>query len=711
MSDLTGQLLGHYRLIHKIGTGGFAHVYRAEHIYLKTQVAIKVLIANLAHAEMQNFLNEAQVVARLDHPHIVRVRDFGIEAGIPYLVMDYALNGTLRQRHPEGARAALSLVVTYVGQLASALQYAHTQGMIHRDVKPDNILLGSNNKLLLSDFGAALVTRATQKLSPQNVIGTLSYMAPEQIQGNPSSASDQYALGVVVYEWLCGHCPFEGPAVTHLHLNVPPPSLRAKVPTLSYAVEQVVMRALAKQPEQRFANVQTFAIALAEAFEQASKRVPTPPLVIRGDATSRGSLTMLSARRMITPLPPPSPRPHLVAPSLPATPLPVTIAASPSFPSRPPLAHIAREPRHSRRTFIHSAMGLVAVGAVAGLALALANHQGAIASEPTRAELIYSYKGHQDEVFTAAWSPDGRYIASAGGNKAINSRRGDTKVHVWNAQTGDDVYVYLGHSYVVRKVAWSLDGTRIASASEDGTVQVWDAITGNNPLIYRGHNGAVIALAWSPDGTRIASASADKTVQIWDATSGKNLFTYIGHVTPVIALDWSPDGTRVVSAGSMNDSKMVNDVDKVVKVWDAATGAVSSTCGYSRAQAGALAWSPNGEHIAIGYYEAGDGTNLVADDSVRLWDINTPNPSQILSGTLYDQVYALDWSPRDGKYLSVGYNWGEVKVWDSIAQKQILDFRAHSQPVMGVQWSRQEQDSRKLVTCGFDHRVKIWMLS
>src|SRR6266700_6456780 len=229
MSDLTGQQLGHYRLIHKIGSGGFAHVYQAEHIYLNTPVAIKVLITNLASGDMQNFLNEAQVVARLDHPHIVRVRDFGIEGGIPYLVMDYAPNGTLRQHHPKGMQVALPLVVTYVEQLASALQYAHTQHMIHRDVKPDNILLGSNNKLLLSDFGAALVTRTTQKLSPQNIIGTLSYMAPEQLQGNPSPASDQYALGVVIYEWLCGYCPFEGPAAMYSHLNLPPPPLRAKV--------------------------------------------------------------------------------------------------------------------------------------------------------------------------------------------------------------------------------------------------------------------------------------------------------------------------------------------------------------------------------------------------------------------------------------------------------------------------------------------------
>jgi len=708
MSDLTGQQLGHYRLIHKIGSGGFAHVYRAEHIYLKTPVAIKVLITNLANADMQNFLNEAQVVARLDHPHIVRVRDFGIEpgAGIPYLVMDYAPNGTMRQRYPKGVQVPLPLVVTYVGQLASALQYAHSLHMIHRDVKPDNILLGNMNKLLLSDFGAALVTRTTQKLNPQNIIGTLAYMAPEQLQGNPSSASDQYALGVVVYEWLTGFCPFEGAAAMYRHLNEPPPSLRAKVPTLSYTVEQVVMKALAKQPEQRFANVQSF----AEAFERACQRASTPPLVIRGNASSSASPTLQATRTVLAPsLPPLSPRPQPVASSLPATQLPVTIAVSPPARSRPPLTHIpSRKPHPSRRTFIHTLAGLVALGAAGTLALALTNHQDTKAipstSELTDAKLFYSYKGHQNEVFTAAWSPDGRYIASAGGNIAKNSRRGDTGVHIWDAQTGEDVYVYPGHPYLVRKVAWSLDGTRIASASEDGTVQVWDAHSGTNPRIYKGHDGPVLAMAWSPDGTLIASGGQDTTIQVWNATTGESLHTYRGHATPIVSLAWSPDNKQIVSAAEQSSPVIASDINRVVRVWDVAADMTIYTCNYRRTQAGSLAWSPNKKDIAIGYCDAPDGV----DDSVRLWDISANNDGQILSGQKTDQVYALDWSRPDGRYLAIGYNWGEVNIWDSTAPKHTLTFAAHSGPIMGVQWS---PDSRYLLTCGFDHRVKIWMLS
>ncbi|TMC88612.1 MAG: serine/threonine protein kinase, partial [Chloroflexi bacterium] len=216
MIDRIGQRLGHYRLIRKLGSGGFADVYQAEHIYLNTPAAVKLLNANLASGDIQNFHNEARTIARLVHPHIVRILDFGMEESIPYLVMEYAPNGTMRQRHPKGTQVPLSLIVKYVRQVASALQHAHTHRLIHRDVKPENLLLGGNNELLLGDFGAALLTRTSLMLSAQNIIGTISYMAPEQLQGRPSPASDQYALGIVVYEWLCGSCPFQGPlAVVH----------------------------------------------------------------------------------------------------------------------------------------------------------------------------------------------------------------------------------------------------------------------------------------------------------------------------------------------------------------------------------------------------------------------------------------------------------------------------------------------------------------
>src|SRR5438034_1374224 len=151
-----GQRVGNYRLLRLLGRGGFAEVYLAEHIHLNTQAAVKLLRTQLANEDMEGFRNEARMIAGLVHPHIVRVLDFGVEESVPYLVMDYTPNGTLRQRHPRGARLPLQLVVGYVQQIAGALQYAHEQRLIHRDIKPENMLVGRNNEALLSDFGIAL---------------------------------------------------------------------------------------------------------------------------------------------------------------------------------------------------------------------------------------------------------------------------------------------------------------------------------------------------------------------------------------------------------------------------------------------------------------------------------------------------------------------------------------------------------------------------
>jgi serine/threonine protein kinase len=269
MAERIGQQIGNYRLISLLGSGGFAEVYLGEHIYLKTQAAIKLLQTRLSSADdMENFLKEAQTVARLLHPNIIRILDFGVAAQTPFLVMDYAQGGTLRLCHKRGERLPSETVVQYVRQVAEALQHAHAEKLIHRDVKPENMLVGRHNEILLSDFGIALVAQSSRYQSTQDVVGTIAYMAPEQIQGRPRPQSDQYALTIVVYEWLSGQRPFSG-SFTELcaqHLYAPVPPLREKVPALAPEVEQVVTTALAKDPKERFGSVRAFAVALEQAY-------------------------------------------------------------------------------------------------------------------------------------------------------------------------------------------------------------------------------------------------------------------------------------------------------------------------------------------------------------------------------------------------------------------------------------------------------------
>jgi serine/threonine protein kinase len=193
MSDRVGEHLGNYRLLRLLGRGGFATVYLGEHLYLKSLAALKVLHTQLNEDDTIQFMREAQLLAGLSHPHIVRVLDFAVQDGIPFLVLDYAPGGTLRQRHPAGTQLPLNTIVAYVQQVASALQYAHDQRLIHRDIKPENMLLTAREDLVLSDFGLAMLAAYTRSGSTHPmepaVAGTTAYLAPEQMQGHPRAAN------------------------------------------------------------------------------------------------------------------------------------------------------------------------------------------------------------------------------------------------------------------------------------------------------------------------------------------------------------------------------------------------------------------------------------------------------------------------------------------------------------------------------------------
>jgi serine/threonine protein kinase len=268
MADRIGQQLGNYRLNRLIGSGGFADVYLGTHVYLDTPAAVKLLQTHFATSgEIEKFRAEARTIAALQHPHIVRLLDFGVEEGMPYLALVYAPNGSLRQHFPPGSQLPPTTILPAVLQVAEALQYAHDHKLVHRDVKPENLLLGPKNDILLTDFGIATVAQNTSQQRTEGVAGTAAYMAPEQLQGKPRPASDLYALGIVVYEWLCGERPFQGGPIEVATQQVltPPPPLREKVPDLPEAIEQVVLTALAKDPKDRFGSVRAFATAFAQA--------------------------------------------------------------------------------------------------------------------------------------------------------------------------------------------------------------------------------------------------------------------------------------------------------------------------------------------------------------------------------------------------------------------------------------------------------------
>ena len=279
MGQQIGDQFSNYHLSKLLGTGGFAEVWLAKKPNEQREVAVKILNVQLPTIEDQDyFLREAHHLGRLVHPHIIRLLDCGIQGEKPYLILDFAPHGTLRQRCRRGAVLPLSQVVHYVKQIADGLQYAHNQRIIHRDVKPENLLLDSHDNVLLSDFGISLPGQTLPSPKTQDILGTTGYMAPEQTDGHPAFASDQYSLAVIVYEWLSGTLPFKGTKAVEIRLQQQksPPPLAKKVPGVTVELEQVIFKALSEQVSARFRRVQDFASALELA---AGSHIPVPPPV------------------------------------------------------------------------------------------------------------------------------------------------------------------------------------------------------------------------------------------------------------------------------------------------------------------------------------------------------------------------------------------------------------------------------------------------
>jgi WD40 repeat protein len=709
MTDRVGQLLGNYRLLRLIGRGGFADVYLGEHLYLNTKAAIKILQTRLTNEDSTDFINEARMIANLVHPHIVRVLDFGLQDEVPFLVMDFAPNGTLRQRYPKGVPLVPEGVVPHVKQVASALMYAHERRLIHRDIKPENMLLSATNEVLLSDFGIALVTQNSRVDGTMEVVGTAGYMAPEQIQGKPRPASDQYSLAVVVYEWLTGERPFLGTftEVATQHMFVPPPPLRQKVPAIAPDVEEVVMRALAKDPQQRFQTIQAF----ANAFEQASRSdvptyvnpTPTPfPFTPPPELANRSAVNSSPTNQNLA---------QVEARTIPVS---MTERMAPE---------VAQKKGISRRTVVFGLAGAAAVVvAGSGLAFWSLGHRGtSIASNPpttvgstqptsvpthtqpttpptvqpttppaptqppqptaqpttpaiTMGSMLYTYRGHSGTVYGDAWSPTGTRVASCGQDKTVQ---------MWDATTGNNELTYSGNTNQVYALAWAGNGQLLASGGEASVVQVFDASTASTVYTYTGHTQPVNTIAFSPDGTLIASGSTDKTVQVWSATTGTLVQNYTSHTDIIRGVAWSPDGRSIASASE----------DMTVQVWDASTG--QNLVIYRGHTAGVLdvAWSP-------------DGTRLVSagrDATAQVWNAATGNMILVYRGHT-SRIWGVDWSPDGSRIASCGHD-NTVQIWNANNGSRIYIYSGHSSNVWSALWS---PNGQLIASASNDGTAQVW---
>jgi outer membrane protein assembly factor BamB len=582
MKSFVGEQFGNFILLSSIGSGGFADIYLGEHIHLGNYAAIKVLTASLTDQDREIFLSEARFLAKLSHRHIVRVFDYGIHtnSGMPYLVMDYAPNGSLRKCHPPGTIVPLANVVTYVRQIADALQHAHDQKLIHRDIKPENMLIGKHNEILLSDFGIALQSASTKSQTVQEVAGTASYMAPEQFNGHPRAASDQYALGIVVYEWLCGSRPYTGSffEVASQHMFAEPPPMRKNNAQIPPEVELVVKIALTKDPKLRFASVNSFANALQQAAFPTQR--PSAPSwsgipnqsthigVLPSQSGIRGTDTPVLTPQMqqtfppgITPIPPEEPaidvrlinRSNAITPHPVTNPPPLLLGADVPTQRDPTSGASGASPAHrsflSRRSLIITgAATLGTAGTLGGIWVWLQSGSGSRTPTVTSDKKVSS-KGSMFGV-------DPQHTHIVPNEEMLTTATAKNLKERWNTHLGGSItlssplivgnVLYIGSTNSHLHALNTYDGTELWKYNTDNEILSSPACAGD--YIYFG-SGDHSVYAVSKDGK-----------PVWQFRTGGSV-----HASPVIV-----DG--ILYIGSWDSNFYALDALTGKKVWSTPTG-------------------------------------------------------------------------------------------------------------------------------------------
>jgi len=570
-----------YEVLELLGEGGMGLVYKARQVRLDRIVALKILCdGGYARADtLARFRTEAEAIARLQHPNIVQVFEVGEYDGRPFLAMEFCSGGGLDRKlggTPLPPQEAASLVRT----LGQATEAAHRARVVHRDLKPANILLSADGTPKISDFGLARKLDEEGQTQTGSVMGTPSYMAPEQARAEATvgPAADVYALGAILYELLTGQPPFRGSTTHHTIqqvLNEEPAAPRRLNRNVPRDLEAICLTCLKKEQSRRYAT----AADLAEDLRRFQVGEPVAARWVgeleRGWRWCRRYPAMAASLAGIALL--------LVSIAVVSTVLGQqawqsagkerlarleAVAARKDAFQKAQDEEAARketdaEEKKSWERLYASQLALVQSYWKEGNLLAARDKLDEVREHRDTWEYRYLYNllnhrgqrtflGHANGVTAVAFNPDGTRLAS-GSN--------DQTVKVWDIATGMEVLSLTQHTGAATSVCWSRDGNQLVSGSSDKTVRVWDAHTGRQLRVLTGHTGSVTSVCFSPDDKRIASSSQDRTVKVWDAQNGQQLHSLQGHKDEVSSVAFSPDGKRIASASE----------DKTLKVWDAHT--------------------------------------------------------------------------------------------------------------------------------------------
>ncbi len=706
--------IGDYEILEEIARGGMGVVYRVRQRSLHRVVALKMILAGefASPDAVQRFCSEAKNVARLDHPHIVPVYEVGEHGGLPFFSMKYIDGNSLVQQPPMAPRTVAELMA----KVARAVHHAHQRGILHRDIKPGNILLDKAGVPYVTDFGLAKhVEAATAHTLSGAVEGTPSYMAPEQARGHSkrlTTVADVYGLGAVLYELLTGLPPFKGETpldTLQQVLTEEPVSPSRKRSDVPRDLEVICLRCLRKEPERRYES----ALALAEDLERFLAGE-----AIRARAVGQAERVVRWVRRY------PAGAALVVVSFLAALAL-VGVAVGQWYNARleasraaleesnTKLAEIAEqlkltlgavrtEKAKARRYFYASQMTLVEQarkekqdGRVVQL-LRTFIPDDPEEEDPRNFEWWHLWReyhgeqsrlrGHKGAVTTVAFSPDDRLIASGSA---------DNSVILWEAANGKEIRRLNGHQAGVTGVSFSPDGTRLATSSADRTVRVWDTATGKELLCHKEHAGIVNCVAFSPDGRHVASGSEDTTVHIWDAESGELTRKFTGHSSPIRAIAFSPDSKKVASIGQ-------RPKQGEFLLWEASSG--ESIFKKNGKAWTSVAFDSDGQRLATGEVGNIDGNSVSLKPAVVIWGLTG---GQILRLEVHEDAITQVAFRPDGKELVSSSADQTVRLWDVVTGKEVATFHEDT-AALSAAFS---PDGQRIVSGSADHTVKLWMPS
>ncbi len=683
--------LGDYEIIAEIARGGMGAVFKARQKKLNRLCALKMILSGqfAGEEELQRFYVEAESAANLQHPGIVPIFEVGEIDGQHFYSMGFVDGQSLAQRITAGPMPPKEAAMM-TRRVSEGIAHAHDHHVIHRDLKPANVLIDGDGTPKVTDFGLAKKTSGSSDLTATGqIMGTPSYMPPEQAAGDLEKVdeqSDLYSLGAILYCLMTGRPPFQAANPMDILFQVleQDPVAPTKLnPTIPRDLETICLKCLAKDKSKRYPTVRDL-IAELQRFENGETILARP--------ASRAEKSIRWCKR----------KPAMAASlALGVLLLLAVLIAGPLIAYQQ--SQIAKQQtdfalEQERLREEAQQQKKIARDSEAAARFTLANARWSQNRVSEARDLLQQmhpeYRdnfewhfcarhflgsdmtlyGHNNMIQMVAFSPDGTRIASG---------CDDTTIRVWNASTGEEITTLNGHTDRIWGVAFSVDGARIASGSVDGTIKVWNTVTGQEIITIKGNTSWIFSVAFSPDGARLASGSSDGKVKVWDAQTGQEIVTVQGHRGGVKCVVFSPEGGRIISGS----------VDQTAKVWDANTlQEIAFLQGHVNVVS-SVAFSPDGTPIATGSW----------DETIKVWDAKSGQGIHILRGHTA-AVNSVAFSP-DGTRIASGSDDNSVRIWNASAGMEATVLKGHVGTVSSVAFS---PDGARISSGSSDRTVKVW---